>query len=522
MASRCFRLAAESEDRRNDGVNPIERRRSAEATSSLAPVGFEPTETPLPAQPLPHGVVAATGASALFVASGYVLNVVLGRALGPVEYGLFGVVIGLMRVINSIQVSGVPQAIAKLTAERTDRARDLLSTGMVVQITSGVLLATALFLTADPLAAFVGDGRLADGFRVAAVALIPYALFSLLTGHQGGRGRYIRQALMLSAYSTAKAVFAVGLGLLFALPGAIAGYVIAPIVGIITGGTPELPTFRTFALRRILVLSMPLLALAAVSVAYLNVDLLLIKTLVPDPAAAGYYAAAQNISRVPYFLTGGLATLLLPAVARAAVRGQANAGGVVSEALRFGLLLVTPLAVLLAATAHDLLALFYGQPYVPASAALVFLSAAMAIFAIVGLETSLLAGGGRADQAVLAAALGLACSVSLATVLIPSYGIRGGAMATLAGAVVALVIATGAALRLFSFRIPWLTVARGVLASVLVGTPALFLSGTAATVIGLPALALAYGVLLILLREVTSKDWQRLRGLLPTNRPTSG
>jgi two-component system, LuxR family, sensor kinase FixL len=50
---------------------------------------------PAPAQPLGRGAIAATLASGVFVIAGYVINVVLGRTLGPVDYGLFGVVIGI-------------------------------------------------------------------------------------------------------------------------------------------------------------------------------------------------------------------------------------------------------------------------------------------------------------------------------------------------------------------------------------------------------------------------------------------
>src|SRR5262245_31574235 len=157
-----------------------------------------PVEAP---PPLIGGAFAATAAAVLFVVAGYIINVVLGRALGPLEYGLFGVVIGLMTVANALQTSGVPQALAKFAAEQRHSPADLLLTGGILQMVSSLVLAVALLVLAEPLALLLGDLSLTEPLRVAALAIPTYALFTLLNGIEGGRGNYVRQASMLSIYS---------------------------------------------------------------------------------------------------------------------------------------------------------------------------------------------------------------------------------------------------------------------------------------------------------------------------------
>jgi O-antigen/teichoic acid export membrane protein len=222
---------------------------------------------------------------------------------------------------------------------------------------------------------------------------------------------------------------------------------------------------------------------------------------------------------MPYFLTAGLAIVLLPAVARAGAGATHDARALVAEALRFGVLLVAPLATLIMAGADDLVVLLYSQRYEPATTALTLLGPAIGAFALVTLLATLLAGVSRTPYAILAVAGGLAVSGVVAVVAIPTMGMAGAAGATLSGAIVALSIAIAAAVSAFSVRVPWLSIVRAGAASTVVGVIALILEGTAAIVVGLPALVLVYGALLILMRELGPGDWQRVLAFRPDGFP---
>ncbi len=482
-------------------------------SGDVVPRIARPTDTP---QPLGRGAVAATGASVLFVVAGYVINVVLGRALGPVDYGLFGVVIGLMTVVNALQTSAVPQAIAKFAAEQRYQTNDLLVTGGLLQMGSGVVLGVILFSLADPVASLLKDEALADPLRLAAFAFPSYAMFTLLFGIEGGLGRYVRQAFMMSVYSSAKATLAVVLGLLYSTFGAVAGYVIAPLIGAVTGGSlPLMRRGRLLDVRPILAYATPLLLLAVISMAYMNLDLFLVKSLVPDPSDAGYYTAAQNIARVPYFLSTGLATILLPAVARVTTRDPTSARLIVTDAIRFGILLVLPVAAVLLAGGREAVDVLYGHTYEAAATPLGLLSAAMGVFAMFTFLASLLAGVGRPSRAVTAAAGGLLTSAGVGVSLVPTMAMQGAAVAALAGALVALLISLVAMFRTLRFDIPWLTLLRAAIASIAVAVMALFLNGVPAILLGTPMMAIAYVGLLVVTGEIGPAERQRLRALLP-------
>ena len=49
------------------------------------------------------GLIYLTISSGMFVVAGYIVNLWLGRYLGPVNYGIYGVVISLMTMVNIIK-----------------------------------------------------------------------------------------------------------------------------------------------------------------------------------------------------------------------------------------------------------------------------------------------------------------------------------------------------------------------------------------------------------------------------------
>ena len=102
-------------------------------------------------QSITHGVIAATVASGIFMASGYVVNVWLGRLLGPEEYGRFGVAISVLTILNVVQAA-VPQAVARATAQDPESADGTLRRGVELQLATALLLTIGLSVAAWPIA----------------------------------------------------------------------------------------------------------------------------------------------------------------------------------------------------------------------------------------------------------------------------------------------------------------------------------------------------------------------------------
>ncbi len=106
-----------------------------------------------------RGAAKLSAAQALFVLAGYILNVVLARYLGPGPYGVYGIVVSLLTIVNLMQTQGVPQALSRAIAGGSDEAaawRAALHVQAVASTGGLVLLA----VSAPILASVLDDERL--------------------------------------------------------------------------------------------------------------------------------------------------------------------------------------------------------------------------------------------------------------------------------------------------------------------------------------------------------------------------
>ncbi len=86
-------------------------------------------------------------AQLVFMICGYIINVWLGRHLGPEVYGIYGILTLLMTTMNIMQVSGVPQAVSKFVAEDDNKADSILKTAFIIQLVITATASTIFFCT---------------------------------------------------------------------------------------------------------------------------------------------------------------------------------------------------------------------------------------------------------------------------------------------------------------------------------------------------------------------------------------
>lgn len=451
-------------------------------------------------------------ASGLFLVSGYVVNVWLGRLLGPEDFGRFGVVIALITILNLIQYSGIPQAVARFTAQSPADGPGILRLGAELQLGVALLLTFGLWASAGWVAAVLGDDSLAGPLRIGALVLPPYGLFTLLLAFHNGQRAYSRQTLTQAAHALIKVVLVIGLAYPFKIMGAVTGYILAAGAGIIVGWHSLSGRRSRMPRLRFLRHAGGLSLFAVAAVGQLNVDLLLIKALAPDAAAAGHYAAAQTVARIPYYILSGFAVLLLPAIAAApdsmALRTTSR------RAIRGSLLIALPATALLVGTARPVMTLLYSADYAVAGETLTVLGIGMCFFAISSVIASILNGLGRAPKSALSAALGAAVTVLLGVILIPDLGGAGGALATTAGTGTSLAIMLVLASRAVARPFPIASAARIGAVSLLIGTVAAVagLAGWWLTLVYVGGALLCVG-LLRLGGELTAEDFAAARML---------
>lgn len=457
-----------------------------------------------------HGAIVSTAAAGVFIVSGYLVNVWLGRLLGPEDYGRFGVVISLVTILNIVQRTGIPQAVARSTAQAPESADGTLRRGVELQTALSLVLAAALALGATTIAHVLGDPRLVRPLRLAALVLPCYGLLTLLIAFHNGRRSYTRQAVTSTAYSLGKAVGAVGLAYSYKVPGAVMGYGIAAMVGVMVGWHRLWAPRSPVSFRHLLKFAAPLSIYAIASTSQWSIDIFFVQAIIASPDQTGFYAAGQSIARLPVHMMAGLAAMILPAIAGAAHRDNATAR-TASTALRWSIRIVVPAVAIIMVTATPLIELLYSSRYTPAGEVLALLAPAMGALAVSSVAAGILNGVGRPTASAVISVAGVAVTVLGCLVLIPRAGVMGAATATLVGSIVHLGGLLTVLWTSVPGSVPLSSVARTCLVAAGIALCARFIPfGDVGLVAACALLSVLTVGLLLVTREVTIDELRRL------------
>lgn len=396
--------------------------------------------------PFARATAHAFLASALGVPVAFATSVLVARALGPSEKGIFDLAMAtasfLSLALSLALPAGITYAVARgLAGPRTtarlsilialvqglaaflvlDHAGDIPVIGSVValgQSGSITLLVAAMVGVGSGAALFraiaVGRGRIvsANWIDLAARALLLVVGFAV--------------AVVLARGQSTASIF-VGVSVAASLVGAAAMAYLG-VSGSGAGGRIQI--------RAGLRIAVP--AYLANILQFLNYrfDLYLVAYFM-TAADVGFYALAASLGQMVWLVSNSIGAVLFPRVA--AGKGDALADQT-SQLARFALVSAFALGVALCLGSTIFVSLIYGNAFVPAIPALWLLMPGIVLFAPVNVIAAYLAGSGRPELNLVTSAASLVATLVLDLVLIPPYGIAGAAIATSASYLVAAVV----------------------------------------------------------------------------------
>jgi O-antigen/teichoic acid export membrane protein len=385
-------------------------------------------------------------AQLVFFLTSYALHIVLGRTLGPVDYGLFGVVLYATNMIRTMVQSGVPMAVTRYVSAEPSKSEAIYRTGFRLQLGFSLLLGLAFYLTAEPLARLLGDEKLAEVFRLAAPIIVFFGLFFLIFQYHNGLKQYRRQSVLLSGSYLLRAGLAIGLVWMgFGLSGAVAGMVLAAILAWIwavrerSKGQVEEP----FSAGVLVSFSAPLIVGAVAQALLTDLDIMFVKRLIPEAASTGWYTAAKALAQMTPFAFYALSSALYPAISGAQAAGDTDkVRRYVEQSNRLLLAVTLPLVILGWRNAEGIIQLVYGNDYQGAVPALGWLLISFALLSFFIVHKTILTGCGYPKISALLTLSLLPLSVVLLLLIIPVWGLPGAAMAVMLTFAVGVLIST--------------------------------------------------------------------------------
>jgi stage V sporulation protein B len=463
------------------------------------------------------GTIYLTGSSILFLLSGYVINILLGRFLGPTIYGVYGIIISLITVINLMQTSGLPQAVSNYISANEKNAEAIYKTGFFIQIISTISVSLLFIIFSNMIATVLKDPSLTSYLRLAAGIFPCYGLFALLSGYYNGLHFFKYQAVLHSIYSLLKIGTILFFARLFGLYGVILGFIISPLIAIFFGLHNPKKTAQIFPYKKLLAFSLPLIALAIFSNLLQSIDLFFIKAILKNNTLAGYYTANQNIAEIPFYISTALSTVLFPSIAKHTNQNmQDDARNLISTALRFATMIIIPGVIVIAATSFQILSFLFSPSFVAGAGALSILAIGSGFFTLFSLLSSIISGSGSPGKPMILAALGLLLSCVLCSALIKPFGIIGAALSTTIASGIIMFIAAIFVYRRFSILFSFISLFKISVASFIIflliklfNFPTIFLP------FFYILLFVVYSSILIVCKEITKKDLLYILSILP-------
>lgn len=474
-----------------------------------------------------------TASEVIFNIAAYVVHSVAGRVLGPAEYGRYGLVVTLTTMVIVLIGNGIPTTMAKYLSEVLEkdpknipaikRKAALLQTVLIGGIT------VLFFLLAPVISWMLRDPTLTPLFQLSALIIPAFAAASFYHHYLTGLHLFKLQAIIKIVRSFARVIFIALAAIFFGLPGAVGGYVLAPLftfgaallidefyvkrrlgLGVQTAGHDF-----AFPGKTILAYAGPLTLFLVFYELLLTIDLYFVKALLQDDHLTGLYNAAITVGRIPYYLFAALAMIMLPAISKTtAERDTEQTTSLVNRALRLMTLLLFPMITLMIIYASPLLHLFYGSRYDGAEGALGVFALGVGFLTVFYVLAFALNGAGLVRIPMKLSFFGFLAMVALNFLLIPPFGIVGAALsATLAALALMLGILAYTQTH-FAVRISWKTTALSILSALLIAAAARLLPHGSFTFILSGAILFAlYFALLKLFGELTENDLAPFRKL---------
>ncbi len=480
-----------------------------------------------------RGFAAILAAKLYFLIAGYAIVVTLSWVLGRALYGVYGLVIGAISILDNVIVTGTIQAVSRFTAEDESRAGAVKAAALRLQLVLGGSVALLFLSFAPAIAAFERDPTLTPYLRLAAAIVLCYSIYSVFIGSANGLRRFGTQAGLDALYATMRGVLIVTLAALgWAVWGALIGFVAASAIIVVIAaaiiGISDLERgFRAWTLARFALPVMGYLLLVNLA---MFADLFLLKRLAGETlgidvngvnALAGSYIAVQQLGRISYQALLSVTFVIFPLVSRSTFDNDSQATGrYVATTMRYAVILSVAIAVALVALPAQVLAVPFSPDYQIGAPSLAILAPGYVAFSLFIVATTILNAAGRHGLSLIVTFAMLASEVLACWVLMPRAETSSGLLvAAAAGAAIGMGVgwlAASVTLRAtFGAAEPWSTLLRVSLAAGAAWAFAQLLptSTRLATLAECVAVVLVYLIGLVVLGELGRVDLDRVNAI---------
>ncbi len=350
------------------------------------------------------GAAVLAAAVAIVKLIGAVYKIPLGNIIGDEGKAHFTVAYNIYNLLLTISTAGLPLAISKLTSEahalgRENEKRKLFRTAIWLFFGLGTVFSLVMFFGSAQLASFMNDPLAFWSIRTLAPAVFCVCLLACMRGYTQGQGNMTPTAVSQILEALCKLGFGLSLawyflqlgrGVELAAAGAILGVTIGTVVSMLflifyllthrdRTQSLDVPDSSGTLMKKVLLIGVPItLSNSAMSIITLIDSKIVlgrlesISSLLPETPTAlyGQYTFGMDLINLPPSFVYPVTMSLIPFAAAAMARkDNAGANRIISSAFRLIAILAIPAGVGLSVLSGPILRMLYpAQPEAAAAA----------------------------------------------------------------------------------------------------------------------------------------------------------
>jgi O-antigen/teichoic acid export membrane protein len=380
------------------------------------------------------------------MASALIVSVILARALGPQQFGLYSLVMTVTTFAYVVARFGIGETVYRYVAELDGSGKRTLAAmvrrrGLRLGLLTSGAASLALVVAAGPLAAFFQHHELRVYLVVGAASLVPLMAGTVFENVLRGLQKYQSLLWMNVLISP---LWVGGCTLVVLSGGGVVGVLLVGLVAEIatlailgccshrelrmSASRSAMPSWLS---RRLLRYNLAVAALLLINMVVWQRSELIFLGRFADAHQVAYYALPFSLTeRLTLVAPGALVGVVLPGLAQAygAADGE-RFTSLFSESIHWLAVVTFPIALLGASLAGAVVGLLYGAEYAPAVPVLQVLLLAM-VFGVLGqAASSALLGLESQGWLLKTGACAVVVSITLDFLLIPRWGALGAAVA---------------------------------------------------------------------------------------------
>ncbi len=355
--------------------------------------------------PLFSGSALMIGGSMVVNAVNYIYHLVMGRLMGPVDYGTLGSLFSILYITTIIPISTSLAIVKFISSSKNKKERMVVYQGVKKLLMEISIIVCLLIVIFSPLIArFL---HIKTILAVSSIGLIVFFSLNTLVNQATMQG--LLKFIGVVGPGFVSAITKLFLGILFiflgwSVKGAMGGVVLGAVFSYLCSrklisNLINHKTTRKFNIKPFLKYCLPVLLQALAFTSFFTVDVLLVKHFLPA-FDAGLYVALSTLGKIIYFAASPITFVMFPIVSGRRARGE-NYRKVFFAS--FGLTLLMAMTIVLFYYLFPGIAIgvLYGKAYLAAKFELVWMGLFISIYTCSYLLVNFLLSIGRTRIVVL-------------------------------------------------------------------------------------------------------------------------